>query len=253
MKLTRSIQLLAAAATGVCFASIAYSQTLLAGWDFQTTTNGGTAGVASSTTVSSPLAYVANFGSGTLYLNGTNGSSTWTTGVTNPQVTGFGGTTVNAGTSFATATSGASALALANSSANGLFAVFAFSMAGYKDLTISYATQATATGFNLQTWEYSTNGTTWSALDTFNPKLGGSAATNFAGVGVVTLDTISGLDSIGSAFVRLSLTGASAAGGNNRFDNIQFTATAVPEPSSFAALAGVGALGFCALRRRRSV
>lgn len=35
------------------------------------------------------------------------------------------------------------------------------------------------------------------------------------------------------------------------FDNIQVAATAVPEPSSFAALAGMLALGFVAIRRRR--
>lgn len=35
-------------------------------------------------------------------------------------------------------------------------------------------------------------------------------------------------------------------------DNFSFTASAVPEPSSFAALAGLGALGFVSLRRRRA-
>lgn len=51
-------------------------------------------------------------------------------------------------------------------------------------------------------------------------------------------------------------TGSPSAGTiNTRFDDISvvLTATAVPEPSSFAALAGLGALGFGALRRRRSV
>jgi hypothetical protein len=39
--------------------------------------------------------------------------------------------------------------------------------------------------------------------------------------------------------------------GTLRFDTFAITATAIPEPGSFAALAGLGALGFAAARRRR--
>jgi len=41
-----------------------------------------------------------------------------------------------------------------------------------------------------------------------------------------------------------------ASSGSTRFDN--FTITAIPEPSTFAALAGAGVLGLAAFRRRRS-
>ena len=218
------------------------AQTLIAGWDFQTTSNGGTAAVASATGTPSPLVYLANFGSGTLYLDGTNGSSAWTTGVSNPQVTSFGGTTLNtAGTSFSTSTSGAAALALANSSANGQFIVFSFSMAGHTDLSISYATQRTATGFSAQTWDYSLDGSTWVTFDTIT-----DIPTSFA---VVTLSTISALAGDSSVFVRASFDGATAAAGNNRIDNIQFNA--VPEPTSTAMLVGgVGSMVWMFRRRR---
>lgn len=236
--LTASLLLLLAAG--------ANAQVLVAGWDFETTTTGGTLITASSVGNPSPLLYNANFGSGTIYLDGTNGSSTWTSGITNPEVTSFGGTSVNAGDGFATGAS----LALANSSANSKYAVFAFSMTGYTDLTISYATQATATGFNLQTWEYSTNGINWFALDTFDPKLGGTTSTTFASVGVVTLATTSGLDNAATAYVRLSLTGASATAGNNRLDNIQFNA--IPEPTTYAMLLFAGGVMFWMVRRHRT-
>lgn len=44
---------------------------------------------------------------------------------------------------------------------------------------------------------------------------------------------------------------APTSGSSIRYDNVTVSAVAVPEPSAFAALAGAGALGFAALRRRR--
>lgn len=200
--------------------------------------------MASAVGTPSPLVYNANFGSGTIYLDGTNGSSTWTTGVTNPQVTGFGGTTVNtAGTSFSTTTSGASSLALANSAANGKIAVFSFSMAGYTDLTISYATQRSGTGFTTQTWDYSLDGSTWVNFDIVT---GVEIPASFA---AVTLTTVTALAGDSTVFVRLTETGATAAAGNNRLDNIQFNA--IPEPASATLLVGGMGAMLWVIRRKR--
>ena len=200
---------------------------LLAGWDFTTTTTGGTAAVTSLVGTPSPLVYQANFGTGTIYLDGTNGSSTFLTGVTNPQVTGFGGTTINLGPGFSTSTGSPSALALANSTANGNNVIFKVNMTGLANLAVSYATQGTATGFNTQTWEYSTDGVTWSSLGTIS-----SIPLSYA---ARTLAPTSGLDNAATAFVRLTVTGASSTSGNNRFDNIQFN---TPGP-----VVGFGVLG----------
>ena len=46
------------------FNVVIYSQTLIAGWDFQTTTTGGTPVRASPST---PKVYNANIGTGTIY------------------------------------------------------------------------------------------------------------------------------------------------------------------------------------------
>lgn len=211
---------------------------LVAAFDFQTTTNGGTAAVASTTSAPSPLVYQANFGSAVLYLDGSNGSSEFVSGVSNPEVTSFAGSAINtSGTSLSTTTSGAASLAIANSSANTKAAVFVFSMAGHEGLSISYATQRTATGFNSQLWEYSLDGITYETIQNVD-----SIATSFA---LVTLPTIAALDNAATAYIRVTFDGATAAAGNNRLDNIQFNS--IPEPAT----ALCGAVGFLGLFRRR--
>jgi hypothetical protein len=215
--------------------------TLLAGWDFQTTTNGGTAAAAAP---GSPLVYSANFGTGTLYLNGTNGSSTWTSLASNPQVTSFGGTTVNtSGTSFSTTTSGASALTIANSSANGFAMTFSFSMAGFTDLTVSYASQRTATGFTGNQWAWSTDGLNFTNF--------GSSIVPASSYAAITLPTLNTLDGDSTVWLRYTVTGATSTSGNNRIDNIQFNAiAAIPEPHEYG-IALAGLLGVAIVLRRR--
>jgi hypothetical protein len=44
---------------------------------------------------------------------------------------------------------------------------------------------------------------------------------------------------------------ANTTGSNIRFDNVAISVAAVPEPSAYAVLAGLSAVGFAALRRRR--
>jgi hypothetical protein len=215
---------------------------LVAGWDFQTTTNGGTAVLAAPNT---PKQFVANFGTGTLFLNGQNGASDWVSAASNSELTGFSGTGVNAGPGFSTLTTSPAALALVNqtaSSTNGKSAVFKFSMAGFQDLVVSYATQRTGTGFTNQAWAFSTDGTNWTDHQTLS-----GLPSSFA---AQTLSTITGLNGATDAYLRLTVTGATAAGGNNRIDNIQFNATAVPEPTSLLLLGSV-ALGGLAYRRVR--
>lgn len=188
--------------------------TLIAGWDFQTTTTGGTAAAAAP---NSPTVYSANFGTGTLYLNGTNGASTWVTATSGNETSSFGGTAVNAGSGFSTVTSGASSLTVLNSTANIKSMVFKFSMTGLKDLIASYATQNSGTGFTSHKWEYGTDGVNWTTVQTLTP-----LPTSYA---VRTLTTITGLDGTANAYLRLTVNGATSAAGNNRLDNIQLNAT----------------------------
>jgi len=207
---------------------------LIAGWDFQTTTSGGTAVAAAP---SCPTTLVANFGSGTLYLNGSNGASSWIAASLGNELSAFGGATANAGVGFSSTTTGAASLAMIGGtgfSANGKTMVFKFSMSGRKDLVVSYATQRSGTGFTTHLWETSPDGSIWTAAETKT-----ITATSFA---ATTLTTITSLDNASTAYLRLTVTGATATAGNNRLDNIQLNATAAvtaPTVSASGPLAAV--------------
>ncbi len=186
---------------------------LVAGWDFQTTTNGGTAAASSN----APLVYLANFGSGTLHLDGTNGSSRWTTN----QVTAQSGTSSNAAPGFSTNTASPTALTLvsgASNSANGQSIVFKFSMADRKDLAVSYATRGTATGFATHTWSYSTNASNWTDFSVQADRTN----TDFTAISLPAITNVNGASNV---FLRMTVAGATSPSGNNRLDNIQVTAT----------------------------
>jgi hypothetical protein len=126
---------------------------------------------------------------------------------------------------------------------NGAYFQFAFSMAGLTDLGVSYATRGTSTGFNTQTWSYSTNGTDFTDFETVT----GTTSTTFS---LKEFSAPAALDNVATAFLRVTFDGATASNGNNRLDNI--TLTAVPEPSTVALAAmGLGLAGFAARRRLR--
>ncbi len=218
--------------------TVTNAPTLVAGWDFQTTSNGGTAAAAAPAT---PKIYIANFGSGTIHLDGTNGSSDWfvpTSGSTGTEVNGFGGTAVNATRGLSTVTTSPAALAIlggTSNAANGKRIVFAFSMAGRANLNITYATQRTTAGFNSQQWEYSSDGTNWAPLATIaSGEVAGTITTAFGTTGAISLPTVTALDNATTAYLRLTVTGATSSTGNNRLDNIQLAASTIVPPDTTA-------------------
>ena len=200
---------------------------LIAGWDFQTMTNGGTA----AATNNAPLLYQANFGSGSLHLNGAHGSSIWISSTNSSnQVTGFGGTTLNAAAGFSTSTASPSALALlpgASNAANGNSVVFKAEMTGRKDLSVSYATRGTSSGFTTQTWSVSTNASNWTEVSVQT----GRTNTNFT---AITLPVITNVNGASNVFLRMTVTGATSSSGNNRIDNVQLIASTYAPPDTIA-------------------
>ena len=248
---------LLAAGTCAMIAASAANAAMVAQWDFQTTTNGGTAVAAAPAT---PKLFVANFGSGSLYLDGTNGSSNFfepATGTTNTEINAFGGTALNATGSMSTVTSGAAALAVVGGAAsvpagtfgaNGKSMVFRFSMTGMGNLAVSYAVQRTGTGFTTQQWDYSTDGTTWSSAATITGIQASFAAGATPANVVSSVSVASGLNNAATAYMRVTFTGATSATGNNRMDNFQFNADAIPAPGAIALL---GVAGLVGARRRR--
>ncbi|MBS0656775.1 MAG: PEP-CTERM sorting domain-containing protein [Verrucomicrobia bacterium] len=224
-------------ATGLCalaFATTTEAQTLLAGWTFDTLP------VAPGT----GSTQVANFGTGTIFLDGTNGSSTWITATTGNQVTAFAGSLLNdprPGLVAGTATAGQS-LALLNTTANGFSIVIGVSTTGFENISLSFASQRSGTGFNNNTFAFSLDGTNFTPFgSTVAPGTSFAAITQALPVEVANAPSV---------FIRYTVTGASSAAGNNRLDNIVITGTPIPEPSTIA-LGLVGLAGMVALRRRK--
>ncbi len=78
-----------------------------------------------------------------------------------------------------------------------------------------------------------------------------SRSTSFA-TATVDFSSAPGLNNATAAYLRYTLSGATSASGNNRLDNIQFNATAVPEPSTLAlgVLGGLAGLAGVLWRKR---
>jgi hypothetical protein len=189
-------------------------QTVIASWSFD-------ALIAPTATVPTVSEISADFGtlsaSATAYLDGTNGSSVWSSTTTNPELTTFSGNVLN--DPRATPAAG-NALALANMSANGKYVVFKFSTLGYSDISATFATRGTATGFNTHVWEWSTDNVTYTSFLTNTANNTTTWSTE-----VVDLSGISAVNNISTVYLRLTVTGASAATGNNRIDNFVIKST----------------------------
>jgi endonuclease I len=184
--------------------SLAFGDTV-AYWNFNSLTNGTNNGAS----------YVANTGSGTLSLTGWNTTST--TGIT-----AFAGTTTNALNSDPAGL----ALALQGGTTavnnNGASMVISFSMSGKINPILTFATQRTNTGFNSNQLAYSTDNTSYTNFGaTYNPpSVFGTTVQSF------DLSSIDALDGAATVYLKITLSGASSTGGNNRIDNILVSAPA---------------------------
>ncbi|MSU57375.1 MAG: hypothetical protein EXS35_04215 [Pedosphaera sp.] len=189
------------------------SNGLIAAWDFLSLP-------ATTISTATPATIPASFGNGTLDvsafgLGSPQGSS--------PERTSFTGTTLNVPPGSVDGNPG-TALALANSSANGKAAIFSFSLAGSRDLVVTFATRGTSTGFTSGVWAWSTDGINYNTLPGVN-----TASTNatFA-IASVDFTAATALNNAETVWLRYTLSGATSAGGNNRLDNIQLNATPIP-------------------------
>ena len=212
----------------------ATSGTTVAGWDFQTTTNsnGGTAAAALPNT---PKLFKSNAGVGTMYLDGTNGSSDWAQAT---ELNAFTGTGLNAtgtatgGNGLDPATSATSSIALVGSGANGKSVTFKFSMAAVQGVTLSYAarTSGATTGFTTHQWAYSLNGTDWTNIEAITP-----FTTSFA---VKTLAALNALDGAADAYLKCTFSGATSTTSNNRLDNVLLLSSPVSSDTIVTSYAG---------------
>lgn len=172
---------------------------------------------------SSPLtpdAVAANLGpqsgSAYMYLDGTHGSSSWTTG----QRESGNGTQQNDPRLPAIPGDAYRLDPGANLGSNGKRFTLVFSMTGYENPVLSFALHGTATSYSTHQWAWSTDGTTFTNFGTNTANQAGNYQ-----VKSLNMSAINQLDNATTVYLRLTVNGASSSLGRNRFDNIIVTAS----------------------------
>jgi subtilisin-like proprotein convertase family protein len=196
----------------------------IAAWDFDTTSQSP---VPLATAVQSIRKYAANFGSGNLTFDGSfdgdvANSNKWEYG--QGQIFMADGTVANAVADMGSG-SGNKALLLRggkNIGAEGKSIVFEFSMAGKEGLNVNYAAGEMDGGFDTHKWSWSNDGTNWTDIITIAP-----ASWWFD---VENLPVINDLNNTATAYLRLKVSGSTAASGQNFIDNIVFSASPITAP-----------------------
>lgn len=115
------------------------------------------------------------------------------------------------------------ALSLVGQDGNGSWIDFHFSMSGYRDLSLSFATRGTNTGFDTGLWSFSTDGANFTTLTGINTA---TRNTTFL-TRSVDFSPFASLNNAAEVVVRYTLSGATSDSGNNRIDNLVFNATAL--------------------------
>jgi trimeric autotransporter adhesin len=192
-----------------------WAQTQLAAWTFDFT-------LSEPNTPNSALANLGvQAGTAAIFTNGTNGSSSWITGVliTN-ELQSTTGTTLNdpritplAGMSYN----------LKNNSANGKMMVIKFSMTNYQDPIVTFATKGSSTGFTNHQWAWSIDNVTYTNFGT------NTAINDFLNFSLIILNMseLNDLDNAAEVYLRVTMTGATSSDGYNTFDNFVVQATPV--------------------------
>ncbi len=207
----------------------------IAAWDFDTTTSSV---VPLGTVIQSARKYPANFGSGNLTFSGafttSNSSNRWSH--QNGEIWVGSGTPLNAVAEMLEPLTNQALLLRGgkNIGAEGKSLVFEFSMVGRSNLNVSYSATGDPTGepgFTAHVWEYSSDGETWRDLQPVVVPTGQASLSNPAGYARVELPEFSDLADKEQAYLRVRLTGATAASGVNLIDNIILAAEPVSPPS----------------------
>ena len=195
------------------FVACCFGQDIVCAWTFDGIT-GANSGASNTEKV---IAANTEWGAGTFYADGTNGSDDLNNGES-PEINAFGGNVLN---DPRTNPSASQAVAIANTTSNGKSVVFKFSMSGFQNLQLSYAQRGTATGHNTETWSYSTDGVNFTEVESIS----GTNVTTFT-LREVNFSGAAALNDAAEVYIRLTLNGCTSGSGNNRIDNVVFRANA---------------------------
>jgi hypothetical protein len=161
-------------------------------------------------------------------------------------IASFGGDLLNAQPSipFGGSLSPTGATGTAN---NGMSILMNVSTAGYEDIQVSWAQRGTTTGFSGRQFAYSTDGVNFTDLGTDT-----GALTATWVLKTYDFSSITAVDNQAAVTFRITLTGATNATGNNRFDNLTVTGTpTIPEPgTAVLAMLSLAAAGAVSMRSR---
>ena len=191
--------------------------------------------------------YDADCQSGTLYADGTHGSSEWTittgTGVNNSISFNTGGYAPSAALCD-DATSG-KALGVGGNGSNGYSVVFEIHTTGFQDIMVAYDVRPTSTGPKTVVWAYSTDGVNYTDQETLNYGEDGLNLTNNSYHSLsVDFSSVADINGQETVYIRATFDGATNATGNNRYDNIHFTG--VPNiPTTMQPVFSVTGGNFC--------
>jgi len=208
MKLKSLLTTTLMAATMLLWSNMGWGQETIAGWTFPTTTGNETANVAAECGIMAA--------SSVIYADGTNGSDNWLG--TSGAVVYYGGVAPVTDLCSVTAATGALLLVNVSSNFNNKGIVFKISLTGYESLNLSYSTRGTNTGFSNHEWLYSTDGIAFNSFTTIT----GRNATSFS-TQSVDFSSITAIDNQPVVYIKVIVSAASGTG-NNRFDNVRFTA-----------------------------
>lgn len=233
-KLAVSILLVAGAAVSASAATIAK-------WTFETSIPGGTGLTAA--TISN---IAAEIGTGTASGVHASASTVWSNPTGNASIESLS----------------------SNFWATGDYLQFSASASSFTGITVSWDQTKSSTGPASFKIAYSTNGTTFTDHASYTVVGGAAGSVTYSdlttGTGWSTTKTATNtsfiysfpdahvLSGATSVYFRLISEVTPATAGTSRVDNFEISGTAIPEASSFATLVGLGALGFCASRRRRA-
>lgn len=120
----------------------------------------------------------------------------------------------------------------------------------FENINVAYSARNLGSADATISWSYSLNGTDFTAISGTSNTLSNSGAFS---VFTADFSAISAIEGVNQVFIGLDYS-ETAAGASVFLDNVAIygTAAAIPEPSSYAVLAGVAGLALAASRRRRA-